>query len=491
MKKKTNGEAMNFFVNRAMGIGNSGIEHAQFYRAQRFTEAHLPYRLVFVQLIKNLHEAMAEWNLQNDQVINMYEYFVLGERYLTKGVRRFYKPRDQQVVDGTKTIRMLKSVTSSGVQIMETMVRYSQPTELLAVSKVELFEYSSGTRKVTFDFYHNQKGGTVIRNIHLFDQNQQHLFFRNEIQLQRYFFAQLDRVYGYKSNWFLDRGEESEVALFYPKFANSRVLEMVHADHLANRDDPNHPLWNNYYEYALTHLDRIDRAVSATQRQTDDFLVDFPNETQKFVTIPVGGVADHPEPPRRTWKPGEQFHLVTASRLAGEKHIDLAVRAIAKLRQLGFDVTFDIYGVGTQEKIISDTIKTEGLEDYVHLKGFSSQLDRVYPQYDAFLTASFSEGFGLTTIEALNAGLPVVAYAARFGALELIKDGVNGFLEPFKVGDDHLYFNVNSLVNGVQRLLASDYAQVQKATQASMKPFRHHVITKRWEELVHALRSGK
>ena len=27
---------MNFFVNKAMGIGNSGVEHAQFYRAACF-----------------------------------------------------------------------------------------------------------------------------------------------------------------------------------------------------------------------------------------------------------------------------------------------------------------------------------------------------------------------------------------------------------------------------------------------------------------------
>ncbi|USS90027.1 glycosyltransferase [Fructilactobacillus carniphilus] len=488
MQTKSNVPPMNFFVNRAMGVGNSGIEHAEFYRAHRFDEAHLPYRLVFVQLIKNLHEAMDKWHLKNQQVVNMYEYFVLGERYLTDGVQQFYEYQDRQVADKHGVPLLLETITSSGIHIVETMIRYQKPQDLFMASKVELFEQATGDRKVTFNFYRTNHQQTVIRNIHLFKQNGKHLFFWNEIQVQRYFFAQLDLAFGSKSNWFLDRGEESEVALFYPKFPNSKVIEMVHADHLSDRNDPNHPLWNNYYEYSLTHLDQIDLVISATEIQTQDFLKDFPNDKHKFITIPVGGVSDNHKPIKPKWHPGKQLHLVTASRLAGEKHIDIAVRAVAKIKQQGYDVTFDIYGIGSQNKIISDIIATSSAGDYIHLKGFSSELEKVYPKYDAFLTASFSEGFGLSTVEALNAGLPVIGYNARFGSLEMIHDGQNGFLEPFKVGDDNLYFNVNSLARGIKRLLDCDYPQVCQATQTTMEQFRHREITRKWEEVVHALR---
>ena len=43
---------MNFFINKAMGIGNSGVEHAQFYRARCFEKVQLPYKYVFVELVK-------------------------------------------------------------------------------------------------------------------------------------------------------------------------------------------------------------------------------------------------------------------------------------------------------------------------------------------------------------------------------------------------------------------------------------------------------
>ena len=63
---------MNFFVNEAMGIGNSGVEHAQFYRAKRFDQANLDYKFIFMALVDNLHEAMDKWDLRDDQVINIW-----------------------------------------------------------------------------------------------------------------------------------------------------------------------------------------------------------------------------------------------------------------------------------------------------------------------------------------------------------------------------------------------------------------------------------
>ncbi|KRM95032.1 glycosyltransferase [Liquorilactobacillus aquaticus DSM 21051] len=484
---------MNFFVNRAMGFGNSGVEHAEFYRAKLFDKAEIPYRFVFVQLIKELHPAMDVWNIDNKKVINMYEYFVLGDSYLTNGVEKFYKAKEKVIVDSTKTNRMVETITTSGMRIVETAVKYESRKKkgllLVSISNVEIYSCKTGERKVLFDFYDNMKGGVVIRNIHLFDQNGEHLFFWNEIQLQRYFLKKIDEAYGNESNWFLDRGEESEVALLYSSFPGSKFIEVIHADHLSDRTDKRYPLWNNYYEYALTHVNKIDKLVSGTEKQTQDLLIDFPGQEKKFVTIPVGGVRDGDKKIHKKEIP--PLHLITASRLAGEKHIDIAVRAVAKIRNEGREVYLDIYGAGGEEGHLRDTIKTVGAEEYIKMKGLSQDLDSIYPKYDAFITASWSEGFGLTTVEALNAGLPVVSYAARFGSLEMIQDGINGFLQEFKPGDQHLAFNVQSLENGIRRLLESDYSAIRKATQNSMLKFKDHVIEDKWRELVYALRNNK
>ena len=89
----------------------------------------------------------------------------------------------------------------------------------------------------------------------------------------------------------IDRGEESEAALYDHCPPEIKLIEIVHADHLSDRDVPRAPLWNNYYEYALTHLEQVTHIVVATELQRQDLLIDFPNESEKIVTIPVGGFA--------------------------------------------------------------------------------------------------------------------------------------------------------------------------------------------------------
>ncbi len=123
--------------------------------------------------------------------------------------------------------------------------------------------------------------------------------------------------------------------------------------------------------------------------------------------------------------------------------------------------------------------------DYVKMKGQTNQLDKLYPKYDAFVSASFSEGFGLTYIESLNAGLPVVTYKARFGAMELIKDNVNGFLQDFKRDDTQ--YNVNQMVTGLKRLKAADYQKLCGQTFSSVAAFQDHRIAGEWRKMLDEL----
>jgi len=481
---------MNFFINGAMGIGNSGVEHAQFYRAKRFDQVELPYRFVFVEIVKNIHEAMDQWNLRDDQVINMWEYFVLGQDYAKKGLEKRVEPSEDLVVDKTDTHRKRESVTSSGLRIVEHYVKYPDKhkpdSKMLMVSngRTEMYDDATGEKRVMYENIDDQNRKNLITNIHLFNENGQHLFFRNELQLHRYFFEQLDKLYGGKSTFIVDRGEDNEVALMLNRIAGSKVVDVIHADHLSDRDDPKNPLWNNYNEYLLTHNQLVDRIVTATELQREDLLVDYPNKTRKFVTIPVGGVRDGIKKITRKLDKGP-FKLITASRLASEKHVDYIVRAVAALKDEGFDLTFDIYGQGGESKKIKDTIEEVKAEDYVTLKGLSHDLEHVYPKYDAFISASLSEGFGLTYIEALNAALPVVTFDARFGASELIQDGYNGFSSDFKPNDDD--YNVKQLTESLRRLLKSDYPNIVNNTQKSIEKFQDKVIAKKWEAMINEL----
>ncbi|KRN27694.1 glycosyltransferase [Lactobacillus selangorensis] len=481
---------MNFFVNQAMGIGNSGVEHAEFYRAKRFDQAGLPYRFVFVELIKNLHDAMNRWNLKPDQVINMWEYFVLGPDYGQKGLQKTIQPHSNMVIDDTQTNRMMETVTDSGLRINEYYVKRANPekpeTLLVSLDRVELFNEATGQRKATYRVQKQPKHDTEIVNIHLFAQpDGAHLYFENIVQLKRYFFTQLDALFEGKSTFIIDRGEANEVALMNAPERNWNLVDVIHADHLSDRKVASAPLWNNYYEYVLTHMNQINRLVVATELQRQDLLIDFPDAAEKIVTIPVGGVSDDVNE-FQARQLGSPLKLVTISRLAAEKHIDLIIKAVIELHQEGKAVTLDIYGQGGEMGKLQKAIQDGDAGDYIQLKGQTNHPEQVYPQYDAFISASYSEGFGLTYIEAMNAALPVITFDARFGALELVHDEQNGFLQHFK-RDDEAY-NISQLKAGIERLLAvKDYSRLQTQVVASVSDYRDQVIADKWGRLINEL----
>ena len=68
-----------------------------------------------------------------------------------------------------------------------------------------------------------------------------------------------------------------------------------------------------------------------------------------------------------------------------------------------------------------------GLGDRVSLPGNCDTLEQWYPQLDAFVLPSLTEGMPLTVLEALACGTPVIAFPEG-AACEIVVDGVNGFL---------------------------------------------------------------
>ncbi len=79
---------MYFFVNQ--GISNSGVEHAQFYRAAQAAEQGLLFKLVFTDHLPQLHRHMLEWQLAEHEVIGPYDYLLSDDLddYLQQGTRQ-------------------------------------------------------------------------------------------------------------------------------------------------------------------------------------------------------------------------------------------------------------------------------------------------------------------------------------------------------------------------------------------------------------------
>ncbi|WEV40095.1 glycosyltransferase [Lactobacillus sp. ESL0681] len=484
---------MDFFINQAMGMGNSGIEHSEFYRAKRFEEAKIPYRFVFLAEVPELHKAMVKWRLKEQNVINMWEYFVLGDDYLKGGLTEtFPEKKIRTLSDSTNTMRLNELYTDSGMHIVHHFVKQQNKQDpnskilLVRAYQTQIFNTKTGELKVSYETLDNAHEENRMQNIHLYSQNGEHLFFANVVRLYHHFFSELDRFFGGKSNFYIDRGDWADEALMNEPIPDAKLIYLIHADHLADRKDPAKPFWNNYYEYLLDHLNKVDQVVVSTEQQRQDLLIDFPQEAQKILAIPVGGISDRPKDIKDRNRKG--LKLITASRLAKEKHVDIAVKAVAELHDEGENISFDIYGAGEEKQHLEDLVKEKHAEKYIHVRGLSQHLELVYPRHDAFISTSFSEGFGLTYIEALNAALPVVTFNARFGATQLIRDGENGFVQELKRDDDD--FNVAQIKEGITRLLKADYVKLRRNTQVGIDKYRNSAIAKQWKELVDGLRTN-
>lgn len=67
---------------------------------------------------------------------------------------------------------------------------------------------------------------------------------------------------------------------------------------------------------------------------------------------------------------------------------------------------------------------------FIEKKDEDVEMHDVYETYDAYVSASQSEGFGLTLMEAVGSGLLIIGFDVRYGNQTFIDDGENGYRIP-------------------------------------------------------------
>ena len=123
--------------------------------------------------------------------------------------------------------------------------------------------------------------------------------------------------------------------------------------------------------------------------------------------------------------------LVYAGRIAPEKNINFLLQSFAGIAQLIPNVYLLIVGGGKRqfEDDLQEAIARFGIGSRVHSTGMIAYDD--IPSYlsmcDIFVTTSVAESFGMTTVEAMGAGLPVMGIHSA-GTSDIVDDGRTGFL---------------------------------------------------------------
>ena len=162
--------------------------------------------------------------------------------------------------------------------------------------------------------------------------------------------------------------------------------------------------------------------------------------------------------------------IISVGRLYPPKDYPTLVRTVARLLEIRPDlraqVRFLVVGKGPGGEQLTEQIAAAGLESTITLLGTRTDVDRLMVESDLFLMTSIAEGLPITLIEALHAGLPIVATDVG-GCSEIVEHGVNGFLAP--PGDaSALARHLEQLIDNAPLRAAFAAASLEKATQFSI-----------------------
>jgi len=220
------------------------------------------------------------------------------------------------------------------------------------------------------------------------------------------------------------------------------VITQPHTPHICYCHTPTRYLWSDTHQYinelkynkwmkkmismVLNRIriwdrlaaDRVDYFIANSKTvqgrirkyyQRDSHLIYPPVEVEKFKVAAINPLQE------------EKPYFLIGCRLAPYKRVDIVVEAF---KQLGADYNLKIFGDGVDLKRLK---KIAGKSPNIEFVGRVSdeQKAELYSHCLAFINPQ-EEDFGITAVEAMAAGRPVLAYR-RGGALETIVEGKTGF----------------------------------------------------------------
>jgi glycosyltransferase involved in cell wall biosynthesis len=157
-----------------------------------------------------------------------------------------------------------------------------------------------------------------------------------------------------------------------------------------------------------------------------DALLDWLPEAAKVPSAVIGSMVT---PLRDEPVQGPLGDLVTIGNLDIVKNHRFLLGVLAEAKRVGRSFTLDVFGEGALRRDLLRLTHSLGLDEQVRFRGFQPNVRKFLPGYRAYVHACYSESFCLAIVEAMAAGLPVMA--GNIGPIsELCDDGVEARFWP-------------------------------------------------------------
>lgn len=491
-------------INLGIGWASSGVEYAQAYRGRVFKQLGLDAKFIFTDFFAqdNLVDLTRNIGFEDREIIWLYSYFTDQQlapvTYTLDQVRQQF----QGIIDREERNGKLVRLYCQAQDIFLTAYLTEEGGE--CVHRVEYVSKGNLIRKDYFlssklftEYYYPQDNRAVLYLRRFFNQNgtrayeelvgekgscfrMPDAFLSSKEELMGYFMRRLSLTE--KDVLLLDRATGIGQAVFRYK-GKAKLGVVIHAEHYSlNGVTDQHILWNNFYDYQFTNAKDVSFYVTSTEKQKEVLGEQFRRYMHcnpVIYAIPVGSL----EQLRRPIQARKNYSIITASRLAVEKHIDWLIRAVIVAKQRFPELHFDIYGSGGEEGKLQAIIQEHGAADYICLKGHHD-LKEIYQDYQLYLTASKSEGFGLTLLEAVGSGLPLIGFDVPYGNQTFVRHGENGYLLDNPAIEDERVI-VTAFVEALERFFSEGVIeQMQESSYQLAAEFLSEKVEEKWLQLI-------
>ncbi|BCP53926.1 glycosyl transferase [Kaistia sp. 32K] len=236
---------------------------------------------------------------------------------------------------------------------------------------------------------------------------------------------------------------------------------------------------NNFLSQAKSPLWRLagpiaGRRAARLVMQTKEACLALPFSLQsRAIVIP------NPVASMRAARPSDGSRIVAVGRLEKQKGFDLLLEAFAQVAARLPAARLTIFGEGPERGALEKQARDLGVADRVHMPGVTRSPGDWVVEGDIFVLSSRFEGFPNVLLEAMAAGLAVIAFDCPWGPSEILDNPDAGLLVP--AGD------VGRLADAMARLATdSDLRQRLAATGAAEAAARYSLpsVLALWDAVI-------
>jgi N-acetyl-alpha-D-glucosaminyl L-malate synthase BshA len=208
-----------------------------------------------------------------------------------------------------------------------------------------------------------------------------------------------------------------------------------------------HPFYRPAVTFSINHSDRVT-AVSQSLKQDTIRLFDIKTNIEVVPNfIDIEKIDSVGKPCERTLLAEKEEKILT--HISNFRPLKRIMDVISIFERLSPEISCRLMMVGEgPEKIKAlDYVEKKGLSDKILFLGNSNEIDKILCYSDLFLLPSEKESFGLSALEAMAHGVPVISSNAG-GLSEVNKEGYSGYLS--NIGD------IDEMVSKAKNLLLNE-----------------------------------